>query len=263
MPGTFSCAEGDRYYCGLETGAGNLAPGYTADVAGDPVIFTPDDGSAEVTLPHPAPVPVSTANYLSFGTWLFTPADIYDFDQYDFGMFASGDDPFMVDNLQGLTGAASYTGEASGTYADDVQATLSPFSARVALAADFGTADSYGTILGTVYGFEIEGGQKSPLGSLDLHGAPWRDERNNIFASWPYGPPLPGGWVDGWTGADVGTTRWRGSWGGKFFGNGVSTTDTPASYVELPSAFAGTFGATDGDRTFAGAFGARRDLQDP
>ena len=258
VPGSFSCAEGDRYYCGLETGPGFLAPGYTADMAGDPVIFTPDQGGAVVRLPHPTPIQVSTANYLSFGTWLYVQEDIYEFDLYDFGMFASGDDPFMVDKLQGLTGTANYTGEASGTYADEVKATLSPFSARVALAADFGTANSFGTILGTVYGFEIEGGAASPLESLDLNGAPWRGERNNIFESYDGGSPFPGGWIEGWTGADVGTTRWRGSWGGKFFGNGIATTDIPASYVELPSAFAGTFGATDGDHTFAGAFGARR-----
>ena len=257
-PGTFSCAEGDRYYCGLEVGRHHLAPGYTADAAGDPVIFTPDDGSAVLTLPHPAPVEVPSVNYLSFGTWLFLPEDIYDFDLYDFGMFASGDDPFTVENLQGLTGTANYSGEASGMFADEVEATLSPFSARVALAADFGTADNFGSILGSVYGFEIESGEESPLQSLDLNGAPWRDERNNIFDSWQGGGPLPGGLVQGWTGADVGTARWRGSWGGKFFGNGVATTDLPASYVGLPSAFAGTFGATDGDHTFAGSFGARR-----
>lgn len=257
-PGTFSCAGGDRYYCGLETSPGYLSPGYVADVAGDPVIFTPDDGSAAVRLPHPAPIPIPSANYLSFGTWLFAPEDVTDFDLYDFGMFASGDDPFTVDYLQRLTGTADYSGAAAGTYADVVEGTLSPFSARVVLAANFGTADSFGTILGTVYGFEIEGAEASPLASLDLNGAPWRDERNNIFASWPDSGPLPGGLVEGWTGADVGTSRWRGSWAGKFFGNGIATADFPVSYVEPPSAFAGTFGATDGDRTFAGSFGARR-----
>ena len=248
VPGTFSCAEGDRSYCGIEKSRGNLAPGYIADLAGDPVIFTPDDGSAEIMLPHPAPIPVPTANYLSFGNWLFVPEDITDLDTYDFGMFASGDDPFTVGSLQGLTGTANYAGEASGMYADEVEATLSPFSARVVLAADFGTADSHGTILGTVYRFEIEGVAASPLDSLDLNGAPWRDERNNIFASGPDGIQLPGGWVEGWTSSDEATVRWRGSWGGKFFGNGAGQ----------PSAFAGTFGATDGDRTFAGAFGARQ-----
>ena len=249
--GTFSCADGVQQYCGLESGPGFLAPGYTADVAGDPVIFTPDDGSAARRLPHPAPTPVASANYLAFGSWQYVPEDYTDFDAYDFGMFASGDDPFRVANLQAVTGTANYSGQASGTYADDVDATLSPFSAKVALTADFGTPESLGRILGVVYGFEIAGGKASPLKTLNLNGTPWRDPHDNIFEGWPDGEPLPGGQIEGWTGADVGTARWRGSWGGAFFGN--SDVSTMA-----PSAFAGTFGATDGESTFAGSFGARR-----
>ena len=243
--GTFSCADGAYGYCGLENGPGFLAPGYTADVQSDPVVFTPDDGSAAQQLPHPAPIPLPSVNYLAFGSWQYVPEDVTEFDAYDFGMFASGDDPFRVPNLQALTGMATYAGDAAGTYADEVDATLSPFSAKLVLAADFGSTESFGTILGTVYGFEIAGGKTSPLKMLDLNGAPWRDERNNIFDG------LPGGEVRGWTGADVGTARWRGAWGGAFFGNGAAST-------LAPSAFAGTFGATDGESTFAGSFGARR-----
>ena len=117
-PGAFSCAAGDHYYCGLEAYIPGLAPGYFSDVAADPVIFTPDDGSGEVRLPHPEPTEVPTVNYLTFGSWLFVPKDITDLDAYDFGVFASGDDPFTVNNLQGLAGTADYAGEAAGTYAD-------------------------------------------------------------------------------------------------------------------------------------------------
>ena len=220
-------------------------------MAADPVIFTPDDGSAARLLLHPTPAPLASVNYLAFGSWQYVPEDVTKFDLYDAGMFASGDDPFRVSNLRALTGTANYAGDAAGTYADDVDATLSPFSAKVVLTADFGSTERLGIILGTVYGFEIEGGKASPLRSLDLNTAPWRDPHNNIFEAWPYGDPLPGGQVEGWTGADVGTARWRGSWGGAFYGNGTVTT-------LVPSAFAGTFGATDGKATFAGSFGARR-----
>ena len=249
--GSFSCADGVYGYCGLETGPGFLAPGYTADVAADPVIFTPDNGSTPLRLPHPAPIPVASVNYLSFGSWQYVPQDVTDFDAYDFGLFASGGDPFRVANLRALTGTASYAGDASGTYADDVDATLSPFSAKVALSADFGSRESFGRILGVVYGFEIEGGKASPLRSLNLNAAPWRDPYDNIFDSWPDGGPLPGGLVEGWTSAEVGTARWRGSWGGVFYGNSAAAS-------LAPTAFAGTFGATDGEATFAGSFGARR-----
>ena len=259
VPGTFSCAEGDNYYCGLEVARHHLAPGYTADVAGDPVVFTPDDGSGPITLPHPAPVDVPSVNYLSFGTWLFVPDDITDLEAYDFGVLASGDDPFMVDNLQGVAGTADYAGPAAGTYADATQATLDTFEAKVRLTADFGTADEFGNIVGRVYDFEIASGVTSPLTELDLHTASWRGGgATNIFQTYDGGPPFPGGWIDGDAWVDEGGKRWVGSWGGKFFGNGVTTTDIPASGIETPSAFGGTFGATDGDRTFAGSFGARR-----
>lgn len=62
---------------------------------------------------------------------------------------------------------------------------------------------------------------------------------------------IPGGIINGETVADSG---WWGSWGGRFFGNGSAA-------IGLPSAFAGTFGATDGTRSFAGSFGARRQPQ--
>ena len=253
VPGTFSCAAGDRYYCGLETSRGHVGRGYTADVGGDPVIFTPDDGSQPTTLPHPTPTEVATANYLSFGSWLFVPEDITDLDNYDFGVFSSGDDPFMVDNLQGLAGTAAYAGEASGTYADVPEASISPFSAKVELTADFGTDQDFGRIEGRVYEFEIDGGATTSLTELGLYTAPWRGEgTTNIFPSrWEGASPFPGGWVDGQTYRATGRATWQGVWSAKFFGNGSAAGD-------LPSAFAGTFGATDGDHTFAGSFGARR-----
>ena len=250
--GTFSCAAGDHYYCGLEAYIPSLTPGYFSDVAADPVIFTPDDGSGEVRLPHPEPTEVPTVNYLTFGSWLFVPEDITDLDAYDFGVFASGDDPFTVDNLQGLTGTADYAGEAAGTYADVPDATISSFNAKVELTANFGAASDFGAIEGRVYEFDINGRETSPLTELGLYTAPWREGgATNIFQSWEGGPPYPGGWVDGNAYADTGTAKWRGSWGGKFFGNGSVASD-------LPNAFAGTFGATDGDHTFAGSFGARQ-----
>ena len=253
VPGTFSCAAGDRY-CALESGRQYLAPGYAPDVGGDPVVFTPGDGSAETMLPHPEPNEVASVNYLAFGSWLFVPGDITDLDAYEFGVFTSGDDPFMVDNLQGLAGTADYAGEAAGTYADVSEAALSPFNAKVELTADFGTAQNFGTIEGRVYDFEIDGGQASPLAALNLGTAPWRaGGETNIHQSWAAdGPPRAGGWVDGNAfSEDTTTAIWGGRWGGKFFGNGAAATD-------LPSAFGGTFGATDGDHTFAGSFGARQ-----
>ena len=250
VTGTFSCAPGENGYCGIENGRHFLAPGFTPDVSIDPVIFTPDDGSAAQELPAPQPTEVPVVNYLSFGDWLFVPEDITDLDAYDFGVFAGGDDPFTVDNLQGLAGTADYAGEAAGTYADVPAATINSFNAQVELTADFGMTSDFGTIEGRVYEFEIDGRETSPLTELGLYTAPWREGgTTNIHQSEVGRDPLPGGWVEGnaYTGTD--TATWLGIWGGKFFGNGTAAT-------ALPTAFAGTFGATDGDHSFAGSFGA-------
>ena len=260
VAGTFSCASGDNGYCGLEIGRHDLAPGYHPDPSGDPVIFTPDDGSGEETLPRPRPTAVPAVNYLNLGYWLFAPEDVTDLDAYDFGVFAGGDDPFLADNLQVLVGTANYAGEAAGMYAETTdEAMISPFNAKVALTADFGTADDFGAIVGRVYDFDIDGDTASPLMELNLGTVSWRGGGTmNIFQSWEGGRPLPGGWIEGATTADGG---WQGRWGGKFFGNGIATTDIPPSYVEHPSAFAGTFGATDGDHSFSGSFGARKESE--
>ena len=246
VAGTFTCASGNYGRCYIEGWRYSLAPGYVSIPVADPVIFTPDDGSDAVELPAPQPMQVQTANYLSFGNWLFVPEDVTNVDAVDFGVFAGGDDPFVTNHLQGLTGTADYAGEAAGMYAE--AATISSFEAKVALTADFGTGDDFGAIVGRVYDFDIDGDKASPLAELSLGTVSWRGGgTTNIFESWyAGGDPLPGGWIEGGTTADGG---WQGRWGGKFFGNGAAATD-------LPTSFAGTFGATDDDRSFSGSFGA-------
>ena len=246
VAGTFSC-EG---FCALEDGRHHMAPGFTPWVVGEPVLFTPDDGSAATELPAPRPTDVPTVNYLNFGNWLFVPEDVTDRDAYDFGVFAGGDDPFMVDNLEGLAGSADYNGEATGMYSVLSEAVIGSFNATVDLTADFGAADEFGTIVGHVHDFRMDDGRTPPLTRLDLQTASWREDgTTNIHESYVDGPPLDGGWIEGNVYTGTSTATWLGVWGGKFFGNG-------AAAGTLPTGFAGTFGATDGDRSFAGSFGA-------
>ena len=251
VTGTFSCESGDANYCALEDGRHHLAPGFNPAVAFDPVKFTPDDGSAEVVL-APEVMELEPANYQNFGNWLFIPEDHADAAAFDFGVFAGGDDPFMAGNLQGLTGTSEYEGESVGMYAETTdEATITRFNAKVELTADFGMADDLGSIVGRVYDFNMDGGQTSPLAELTLGGPPfWRDtETSNIFQTgFQSTDHVPGGFIEGDTSADGG---WQGRWGGKFFGNGDAASDHPTS-------FAGTFGATEGDRSVVGSFGADR-----
>ena len=109
--------------------------------------------------------------------------------------------------------------------------------------------------------FALDNGEPAPLSELRLLPVSWRDGTGvaNIFPSHESGgAALPGGWIEGYTAADGG---WLGVWGGRFFGNGLTDTDVPDSYVEHPGSFAGTFGATDGNHSVAGSFGAHQGQQ--
>ena len=250
MPGTFTCATGTSGYCALQVSRYQFAPGYIPDNLGDPVRFTPDDGSGAVELAGYWPVSVAATDYLNFGFWLFVPEDVTAASDFDFGVFAGGGDPFQVNNLQGLAGTAEYEGEAAGMYSETTM--ISPFNAKVELTADFGTADDFGAIGGRVYDFNIDGGKTLPLTELSL--GPILGRKNNIYLSWNHAwlqeewVSWAGGWIEGETSADG---EWQGRWGGLFFGNGGAATDHPTS-------FAGTFGATKGDQSVAGSFGAER-----
>ena len=245
------------------------------------VVFTPDDGSGAVTLTPVERPSVPKVDYLSFGHWLYAPETLEDGTAWDFGVFAGGDDPFDGDNLRPLMGRADYAGAAAGVWATG-QETV-PFSADVALTADFGSASEWGGITGSVSGFALENGADAPLSTLYLENVPWwsiaeaggydtvlrgrgRDVRSvdtllsvpNIFPFYRESPNpsyvISGDWIEGfatnWGDRSEGYGAWLGVWGGQFFGNGASATDHP-------SAFAGTFGAVHNNQgSLAGAFGA-------
>ena len=256
--GRFSCAADTSCGLGADPNRPEWAEGYFPFSGSvDDVVFTPDAGSEPVSLSGPPSQEVPWANYLSFGNWLYVPEDVTDADAFEFGVFAAGGDPFDGANLMALTGAATYTGKAAGTYAESSGPDASAFSADVELTADFGADSDFGTIQGTISNIALDSEETPALRALDLLSASWLDQggTSNVFESYnnAYGP-WPGGWVEGFTAAD----GWWGYWGGKFFGNGVTTTDIPPSYVEHPESFVGTFGATDGDHNIAGSFGAHK-----
>lgn len=245
------------------------------------VTFTPDGGAPE-SVPARTPGATVAADYLAFGYWLYEPEDEMATDDYDFGVFASGGDPFEAANLAGLMGSATYAGSAVGWFYVG-KSSASPqngqFSASVTLTAEFGDGTETGTVTGTVSGFDwpAEVGSSLPA-SLTLSSDNWKGNtdnfghnytadqdgdvrgESNIFDT-PYRmnpEPYHGGHVLGRTYADVGGTGWFGEWQGAFFGNGASATDFPTS-------MAGTFMASDqtgdglqSDSGLAGAFGAHK-----
>ena len=253
VPGHFTCADGHHPDCGFGTSPDNPER-YDVATLND-VIFTPDDGSAPITLDAPGRrggVPV--ADYLSLGAWQYVPEDVTDVAAYEVGMFVTAGDPFAAGGLTALSGTAQYAGKAVGLYAN--KRDVEDFSADVELTADFGSDADLGTLAGRVFNISLQSGAPSPLEEIGLSSEHWIDwipgaQEHNIREGppWNVGAVIAGGETVGWIEAE----GWDGFWAGLFAGNGNTPTDHP-------NAFAGTFTATrDNEESFAGSFGTHRE----
>ena len=132
------------------------------------------------------------------------------------------------------------------------------FYAAVELTADFGTASEFGAVGGEVSDFALDNGEAAPLSKLRLLPVSWRNGTgvSNIFPSHESGgAALPGGWIEGYTAADGG---WLGVWGREILWQRPHRCGRADSYAEHPGSIAGTFGATDGNHSVAGSFGAHK-----
>ncbi|MDD9999887.1 MAG: hypothetical protein OXQ89_19270 [Rhodospirillaceae bacterium] len=181
---------------------------------------------------------MNDTDYLAGGVWLIFPDDEARAADYEFGAFADGSDPFMQSNLAAVTGAAIYTGGATGVYSlrETEGTTVGYLEADVRLTANFGDANGLGTISGSMTGFVAD---DTPIaGTLDLGTANIGAQNSGFFR----------GTVSG---AD-GERGYTGHWGGQFFGNGQADG--------RPGSVAGTFGghSTDDAVSFVGAFGAHK-----
>ena len=253
VPGHFTCADGPHPDCGFGTSPDNPER-YDVATLND-VIFTPDDGSAPITLAAPGRRGgVPEADYLSLGAWQYVPKDVTDVAAYEVGMFVTAGDPFAAGGLTALSGTAQYAGKAVGLYAN--KRDVEDFSADVELTADFGSDADLGTLAGRVFNISLQSGAPSPLEEIGLSSEHWIDwipgaQEHNIREDppWNVGAAIAGGETVGWIEAE----GWDGYWAGLFAGNGNTPTDHP-------SAFAGTFTATrDNEESFAGSFGAHKE----
>ena len=231
---------------GWTIGTGNARP-LNGGGAGDAIWLAQQvDGGRRVVFAYPRAAEEGGTDWLAAGIWTFVP-DSEEPGDYEFGAFADGGDPFEQDNLQALTGTAEYEGQAVGVYyafstsTDESEA--GPFTADVALTANFSTAEALGSISGTVSDVETQDGTAIDA-TLALRSA-------DIGSS-------NGGFFTGDTSMTFGGRTYAGSWGGQFFDDGAADTDPPASV-------AGTFGATvreaGGTGSLVGAFGAERQAQ--
>ena len=248
VPGRFTCDVGIAE-CWLEFSQDGDAEGYYPY---ENVVFTRDDNDAsEVLSAATNSQTVPTADYLVFGTWQYVPDDITAGDEYEFGVFAGGGDPFRgMDLAADLYGTATYNGSAHGMYYTGRSSNtpgVGSFDARVTLAADFGNmADTfdYGRLSGTVNNIRYSGSASGFPAQLTLRG---EDAPEAYIYSWIVEEISAVGVVtDGEP-----TPSWFGAWQATFYGNGVLPSD-------LPTGVAGTFGATNDTDGMVGAFGARR-----
>ena len=189
-------------------------------------------------------VTAEDTDYLAGGIWVRVPADADSVADYEFGAFMDGDDPFEQANLAGLTGTATYEGDARAVYSHQETNRNYFVDGDVRLTADFGDADSLGSISGTVSNFTGEG--------------PESDAYEGVGVS--LGTAQIGNADSGFFTGDTSTSGtdsvFTGKWGGQFYGDGDAADDQPGSV-------AGTFGAAtaDGGESFVGVYGA--DRQEP
>ncbi len=152
VAGTFSCANPD----GCAFVDDHTPGGYYASDTG--LTFTPDVGTAQPVLARSIGI-VTSADYLALGHWLYVPEDVTDSVNYEFGVYASGGDPFEISHLAPLAGTATYVGDAVGKYYVDGLSdnpTVGSFTADATLTADFGDGIETGFISGEVNSFEFE-----------------------------------------------------------------------------------------------------------
>ncbi len=180
-------------------------------------------------------------DYLAGGIWVHVPNDTTAINDYAFGAFVDGNDPFTQSNLAAVTGTANYEGEATGVYTNTSEDENIFFDAEASLTADFADGTNLGTIRGTIHDFESEGVVVLGVPVLTLDMA-------NIGSG-------DSGFFTGDTAITFDGDSYTGRWGGQFYSNpatGATGADTQ------PGSVAGTFGGatTDNSKSFIGVFGA-------
>ena len=172
------------------------------------------------------------------GLWVYVPDSATNVDDFAFGAFVDGNDPFEQSELSALTGVVTYEGEGDVTlvYSDaDPAARRNYFpDASVTLRVDFDNE----TVRGTIHSFNADGEPVNlNMAELTLEEANIGDSNSGFFSGDTRGTTPKG--VNG-----------DGKWGGQFFGNGDGA----------PKSVAGTFGFTtsNGEESVLGVFGASR-----
>ena len=115
-------------------------------------------------------------DYLAGGIWVFVPETATAVDEYEFGAFVDGNDPFSEDPTA-LTGTAKYEGDATGVYSVQEDSLNFFFDALVELTADFDNND----IEGRIHTFTVDGEPVEVDRTLLLQTATFDEREQRVF----------------------------------------------------------------------------------
>lgn len=259
-PGTFDGASG-TYTCTPAT----VADGCTVSVSpagmysfgtGDVWTFTPIEGAKAYR---------EDGEFLTFGWWMRVPAKAtgtYSFDTHYGGLAYAAAPASAVTETnagEGVTGDATYSGNAAGRYVvgDDAGA----FTADATLTAKFENATTVGSISGSITNFQGAAGGMSgwsvALKKITINALVPGTAGDPAFQS--TGTDTSASTYDGVV-ATLGDVMAYGNWQGAFYGNAKNAAaDGGGNKVNAaPLAVAGEFHADGAGANIAGAFGARR-----
>ena len=246
LPGTFDGANG-LYMC-------TAADGYctvTVSASGmytpaQPWTFTPNNGEMAYR---------EDTEVLSFGWWLTEPAKSTG--SYSFDAFQMGAGYTATDAGTGVSGSATYTGNAAGRYVMSDEG--GSFTADAELTAKFGSDSQDGSVSGMIDNFSGDAagmsGWKVELKQIDIG----TGGLAAAFASDTDVTDPTSSSYDG-TVATLGSVTAHGIWGGQFHGNerNAAADGGGPKMNAAPLAVGGTFDANAAGANIAGAFGARR-----
>ena len=252
LPGTFDGARGS-YMCAAAECVVAVAPSGAYTLTTGTWTFAPNEGERAY---H------EDSEFLQFGWWMSEPTRSTG--TYQFATFVDGSDyratvAATETTGAGVTGDATYTGNAAGRYSvgDDAGA----FTASASLTAKFGNGTAVGTISGMISGFQGDAdmsGWSVELKRITLTDFAANDATSDAPAFTSGNLDQSSSTYDG-TIATLGDTMAHGSWSGRFYGN-ARNADRPGTLSEnaQPLAVGGQFDAAGTEASISGAFGARR-----
>ena len=256
VPGTFTCgATGSS--CTLTKNSKGELTGIGAGWT-----FRPDGTASNIKVQDV----IKDADYLAYGYWLETTTKTDGSMTYGVNVFATGNKEFASESIGTLVKSATYTGNATGIYAEKdfstgagVPSAAGQFTAVATLTAMFGgndvTVNDQFTISGTVNSFRNTDGDviSGNAWSVNLNKSDFSGRAEGVTTGSPGGT---------FANSFGGSTNGGGSWTGMFYGpttaDDTNTADVNEAATGYPSGVAGEFNAHFGNGHVIGAFGATR-----